>query len=34
MLNDRPVTLKGKWLFPDKVMLERIEQLYGAKTGK
>jgi hypothetical protein len=26
-LNDRPVTVKGKWSFPDKVMLERIERL-------
>lgn len=26
-LNDRPVTVKGKWMFPDKVMLERIGQL-------
>ena len=25
-MNDRPVTVKGKWLFPDKVMLELIEQ--------
>ena len=33
-LNDRPATVKGKWIFPDKTMLELIEQLYGATTGK
>lgn len=26
-LNDRPVTVRGKWLFPDKAMLERIERM-------
>jgi hypothetical protein len=26
-LNDRPITVMGKWSFPDKVMLERIERL-------
>ena len=32
-LNDRPVTVKGKWSFPDKTMLELVEQLSGT-TGK
>jgi hypothetical protein len=33
-LNDRPATVTGKWIHPDKVMLERIERLYGTSTGK
>jgi hypothetical protein len=33
-LNRRPVTVMGKWSFPDRVMLERIERLYGTTAGK
>ena len=26
-LNERPTSVKGKWLHPSKVMLERVKQL-------
>lgn len=26
-LNDRPATIRGKWLHPDKAMLERVQEL-------
>jgi len=30
-LNDRPTSVKGKWLHPNKVMLEMIQHMVGAE---
>ncbi len=32
-LNDRPITVKGKWFFPGKEMLALVGQLGGGKAG-
>jgi len=33
-LNDRPTSVKGKWLHPAEEMLKKIEQLADARTRK
>jgi hypothetical protein len=30
-LNERPTSIKGKWIFPAKMMLERVNQMHGVE---